>query len=75
MTQVLNAPDDLVWFRSVLLSQCDPVPPAPGAVVLYGNEDCPEGFDLYASAEPRITDPFRRYKMSDDGFYRPVPQL
>ena len=49
---LLNDPDDVDWVRDVHI----PSLPVVGAVVLVGNEDCPEGFLVYKAKDPLVTD-------------------
>jgi hypothetical protein len=49
---LLNDLDDVDWVRDVHV----PSLPVVGAVVVVGNEDCPDGFLVYKAKDPLVTD-------------------
>lgn len=51
-TVLLNEPEDLAWVRDVHLL----LPESVGAVVVFGNEDSPEGFLVYKAKDPLLSD-------------------
>lgn len=54
--QFLSGPADCQWLRETHLKAVPDVPTF-ASFVLYGNEDCPDGLDLYGSADPFYRDP------------------
>lgn len=57
-SQFLNDPADCLWLWSVHLGKRQDMRPgvAFNSFVLYGNEAAPDKVELYASADPLLTD-------------------
>jgi len=64
--QFLNDPEDCQWLRDTALRGVQGIKPFQ-SFILYGNEDCPERLDLYASQDPLYSDSYQRVEF--------VPQL
>jgi hypothetical protein len=50
-SRYMDAPEDIAWAVSV-----HGVPAETLALVLYGNEDCPDRIECYREAQPLVTD-------------------
>ena len=60
----LDSREDLQWLRE---THCPDLPEQATAVVLHGNEDCPEAADVYVTNPPLYTDVPVRYSRGEDG--------
>lgn len=64
--QLLNDPLDVEWLRTSHLKRHDP--PQFKAFVLTGNEDAPEGLELYSDTDPNTFDvPVAVYQQDEQG--------
>ena len=55
---IINTLEDITWLYETHFPN---IPENTKCVVLYGNEDSPEAFDVYESEEPSINDVPRKY--------------
>jgi len=53
---LINTPEDCDWLRDTALRHYHGPMVAFAAAVIDGNEDCPDAIELYACAEPFVTD-------------------
>jgi len=60
----IQGEEDLGWLRDVHLPQ---LPKKYKFVVLYGNEDSPEGFEAYENENPECDDPMLVYVRDESG--------
>jgi hypothetical protein len=65
MQTLLNTRDDMQWLADSALSGHEI--PLDGSAILYGNEDSPDRVDVYASADPDVTDPYRIFALDEAG--------
>ena len=56
---LLNDPSDVKWLRDTHLKTIAPWLRFR-SFIIYGNEDCPEYYDLYAESNPLISSPYIR---------------
>ena len=70
--QLYDTPEDCRWLEDTHLRQYNGSVLGFASFILEGNEDCPEGIELFVSEEPRVTDGFVRldYNSETDTYER-----